>query len=64
MDMAKIRTMPVVVENVHESVYRAYHILVLVKALLELNTDPSVIAMIINSCEDCQPHSPNDGIKT
>lgn len=50
MSIEDIQAMPTVIENNHESLYRAYHVLDKVRGLLNLNTPAEVIIEIIHEC--------------
>ena len=51
MNMIQINKFPTIVDNNHESLYRAYQILEAVKWLLSKDTPAEVIAWIIDSLE-------------
>lgn len=51
MNLTKIREMPTVYANIHESVFRSFHILEGVKYLLAEGTSPSVVLAIIKDLE-------------
>lgn len=52
-----IRNTPVVLDKVHESVYRSFQLMRYVREMLELNTPQSVILEIMDTCylEDSLP---------
>lgn len=60
MNIAEIREMPTVIDNTHESVYRSYQTLELIRSLVLKNTHPQVIGLIIDACYDFHP-APNEG---
>ncbi len=47
--LKKLRQHPTVIDNKHESLYRAYQLLQYVRVLLELGTPHEVILMIIDA---------------
>ena len=46
----RIRQIPVVIDNQHESRHRAHHVLQYVRSLLKLGTPVSVVQEIIDAC--------------
>ncbi len=48
----QIQKYPEVVDNNHESIYRSYAILELVKSMLKRNDSKETILMVISACEE------------
>ena len=48
----EIRSYPTVHENIHESIFRSYHILEKVKELLEKKTSGDIVLELINEMEE------------
>lgn len=59
---SQLAAMPTVLDNKHESLYRSYHTLQLVKDLLEKGTPSEVVLGIIGEIENLQ--SPKTGSAT
>lgn len=55
MTIQEIATMPTAIDNVHESVYRSYHILKYVEALLARNTPPAVALQLLRELQGFEP---------
>lgn len=51
MKIAEILKLPVVIDNIHESVYRVYHILEKVKEYLSMGYDKDIILNLIDEME-------------
>lgn len=51
---SQLASMPTVLDNKHESLYRSYHTLQLVKELLEKGTPGEVVLAIIGEVENLQ----------
>ena len=54
MKFSEIRKMPTTYDNVHESVFRSYHILEKVKELIEQKTPAYVMIELINDMQDLE----------
>lgn len=54
-DILDIMNMPTVINNVHESAYRSYHILSFVKGLLERGTPPAVVVDLLTQLQNAEP---------
>ena len=59
MNLAEIRKRPTSVNNCHESILRAYHVVQKVRELLERRTPPEVLVELIDDLMDA-PHSEHD----
>jgi hypothetical protein len=55
MNILDICMIPTTHSNVHESVYRSYHIVQKVKELLQVGTPATVILELIQTMEDAVP---------
>lgn len=60
MNLRTVAEMPRVRNNMHESLFRSYHVLGLVKEMLQDGVPPKTILMIIESLSNW-PESPTPG---